>query len=248
MGRLAGKVAMVTGAASGIGAATVRRFAEEGASLVLADFNVEAANRAREALEGDGGRAIVVELDVRQEEQWTAAFAAANHAFGKVDVLMNNAGVAVPGNVEDMSFADWNKELSVNLHGVFLGTKHGFKNMKTGGGSIINMSSIEGIVGIAEYVAYSAGKAGVRNLTKAAALHAGKKGYCLRVNSIHPGYIKTPMVGDNPEVLAELVTKHPIGFLGEAIDVANMALFLASDESRFCTGAEYIVDGGFLAQ
>ena len=120
--------------------------------------------------------------------------------------------------------------------------------MRASGGSIINMSSIEGIVGIAEYVAYSAGKAGVRNLTKSAALYAGKRGYPIRVNSIHPGYIKTPLIGDDHAMLSELVKRHPIGFLGEAVDVANMALFLASDEARFCTGAEYVVDGGFLAQ
>lgn len=248
MDRLKGKVAMITGAGSGIGAATAFRFAQEGASLVLADLNFDKAKDLVSSIRELGSTVDTVVLDVSKEEQWIEAFKRALSSFGQVDVLMNNAGIAIEGNPEEMPFDQWNAELNVNLHGVFLGTKHGLQNMKARGGSIINMSSIEGIVGIAEYAAYSAGKAGVRNLTKAAALHAGKRGYRIRVNSIHPGYIKTPMVGDNPEVLAELTKKHPIGFLGEPVDVANMALFLASDESRFCTGAEYIVDGGFLAQ
>ena len=248
MKRLVNKTALITGAASGIGAATAVRFAEEGARVVLSDANQSAVEKVLSTIERAGGEGIAVKLDVTQESQWLEAFALATDAFGQIDILMNNAGIGIEGNVEDMSFADWNRELGVNLHGVFLGTKYGITNMKSSGGSIINMSSIEGIVGIAEYVAYSAGKAGVRNLTKAAALHAGKSGYRIRVNSIHPGYIKTPMIGGDAGYLSELVKKHPIGFLGEPIDVANMALFLASDESRFCTGAEFIVDGGFLAQ
>jgi NAD(P)-dependent dehydrogenase (short-subunit alcohol dehydrogenase family) len=246
--RLEDKVAMVTGAGSGIGAATAYRFAQEGAAVVVADLDFRAASRTLESVKELGAQAIAVAIDVTQEDQWAAAFASAMRKFGRVDILMNNAGIAIEGNPEEMAFSEWNKELSVNLNGVFLGTKYGLRNLKAAGGSIINMSSIEGIVGIAEYAAYSAGKAGVRNLTKSAALHAGKRGYRIRVNSIHPGYIKTPMVGDKPEVLAELTKKHPIGFLGDPVDVANMALFLASDEARFCTGAEFIVDGGFLAQ
>ncbi|WP_105133238.1 SDR family NAD(P)-dependent oxidoreductase [Burkholderia sp. BE12] len=248
MDRLRDKIAMITGAASGIGAATALRFAQEGAALVLADLNVSKLDEQFDQLLEFGARVHAVALDVRDEVQWARALEEVKVTFGTIDVLMNNAGIAIPGNIEEMTFEDWNAELSVNLNGVFLGTKHGFRSMRETGGSIINMSSIEGMVGIAEYVAYSAGKAGVRNLTKAAALHAGKRGYPIRVNSIHPGYIKTPMVGNDATLLAELVKKHPIGFLGEAVDVANMALFLASDEARFCTGAEYIVDGGFLAQ
>jgi NAD(P)-dependent dehydrogenase (short-subunit alcohol dehydrogenase family) len=147
-----------------------------------------------------------------------------------------------------MSFDDWNKELAVNLNGSFFGVKHAFKNLREKGGSIINLSSIEGIVGHPEYAAYCAGKGAIRNLTKSAALYAGRSGYKIRVNSIHPGYIVTPMVGNDPVELTRLAKLHPIGFLGEAIDIANMALFLASDESRFATGAEFVVDGGFLAQ
>lgn len=246
--RLAGKVAVISGACSGLGKATAVRFAQEGAKIVLGDINDQAAQSVISEIESFGSEAIFVRLDVRSEDAWVELFAKAHARFGTVDVLMNSAGIAVPGNVEEMSFEDWGRELDVNLNGTFLGTKHGMRALKVNGGSIINLSSIEGIVGIDTYAAYSAGKAGVRNLTKSAALHAGRCGYKVRVNSIHPGYIKTPMVGNDPVELARLAKLHPIGHIGEPIDIANMALFLASDESRFATGAEFVIDGGFLAQ
>lgn len=246
--RLEGKIAVISGACSGLGRATALRFAQEGAKLVLGDINEQAATDLIGEIVAAGSEAMFVRLDVRAESNWIALFEMAHARFGKVDVVMNSAGIAVLGNVEDMSFEDWKRELDVNLNGTFFGTKHGMKALKVHGGSIINLSSIEGIVGIDTYAAYSAGKAGVRNLTKSAALHAGRKGYKVRVNSIHPGYIKTPMVGDDPVELARLAKLHPIGHLGEPIDIANMALFLASDESKFATGAEFVIDGGFLAQ
>ena len=248
MNRLAGKVALISGAASGIGAASAIRFAEEGARIALCDIDGARAGAVLEAILAMGGEALFIPLDVRDEDQWISAFEAAVVRFGFVDVVMNSAGIALPGNVENMSFEDWNKELSVNLHGTFFGIKHGFKYLRKRGGSIINLSSIEGIVGHPEYAAYCAGKGAIRNLTKSAALHAGRSGYRIRVNSIHPGYIVTPMVGNDPVELERLAKLHPIGFLGEAIDIANMALFLASEESRFATGAEFVVDGGFIAQ
>ncbi|AZC24123.1 MULTISPECIES: SDR family oxidoreductase [Pseudomonas] len=246
--RLEGKVAVISGACSGLGRATALRFAQEGAKLVLGDINEQAASALIDEIVAAGSEAMFVRLDVRNESNWVELFEQSQARFGQVDVVMNSAGIAVPGNVEDMSFEDWKRELDVNLNGTFFGTKHGMKALKTRGGSIINLSSIEGIVGIDTYAAYSAGKAGVRNLTKSAALHAGRKGYKVRVNSIHPGYIKTPMVGDDPAELARLARLHPIGHLGEPMDIANMALFLASDESKFATGAEFVIDGGFLAQ
>ncbi|HEN8798348.1 TPA: SDR family oxidoreductase [Pseudomonas putida] len=246
--RLAGKIAVISGACSGLGKATAIRFAQEGAKLVLGDINELAAEAVIAEIVDNGSEAIFVRLDVRSEASWIATFENAIDHFGHVHIVMNSAGIAVPGNVEDMSFEDWKRELDVNLHGTFLGTKHGMKALKAEGGSIINLSSIEGIVGIDTYAAYSAGKAGVRNLTKSAALHAGRSGYKVRVNSIHPGYIRTPMVGDDPAELARLAKLHPIGHIGEPIDIANMALFLASDESAFATGAEFVIDGGFLAQ
>ncbi|MBD2835563.1 SDR family oxidoreductase [Pseudomonas sp. JM0905a] len=246
--RLQAKVAVISGACSGIGEATAIRFAQEGARLVLGDIDEAKSEILLQKLAQFGCEALFVRLDVRKEDDWIDLFVKAKSRFGKVDVVMNNAGIAISGTVEDMSFDDWTKELSVNLNGVFLGTKHGMKALRAEGGSIINLSSIEGIVGHPGYAAYSAGKGAVRNLTKSAALHAGRSGYKVRVNSIHPGYIKTPMVGDDPEELAHLTKLHPIGFLGEPVDIANMALFLASDESKFATGAEFVIDGGFLAQ
>ncbi|WP_085726603.1 SDR family oxidoreductase [Pseudomonas sp. R37(2017)] len=246
--RLEGKVAVISGACSGLGKATAIRFAQEGARLVLGDINEQAAQSIVAQIVETGSDAMFVRLDVRDETNWIDLFKQANAHFGKVDVVMNSAGIAIPGNVEEVSFEDWKRELDVNLNGTFLGTKHGMKALREQGGSIINLSSIEGIVGIDTYAAYSAGKAGVRNLTKSAALHAGRKGYKVRVNSIHPGYIKTPMIGDDPVELARLGKLHPIGHVGEPMDIANMALFLASDESKFATGAEFIIDGGFLAQ
>ncbi|KGU82116.1 SDR family oxidoreductase [Pseudomonas mediterranea] len=248
MKRLEGKVALISGAASGIGAASAIRFAEEGAGIVICDVDETKAGAVLETIRALGGKVLFCRLDVRDENQWAAAFMAALAQFGSVDIVMNSAGIAVAGDVETMSFDDWNKELSVNLHGTFLGMKQAFEHLREKGGSIINLSSIEGIVGHPGYVAYCAGKGAIRNLTKSAALHAGRKGYRIRVNSIHPGYITTPMVGNDPVELERLRRLHPIGFLGEAIDIANMALFLASDESRFATGAEFVIDGGFLAQ
>jgi NAD(P)-dependent dehydrogenase (short-subunit alcohol dehydrogenase family) len=248
MKRLEGKVALISGASSGIGAASAIRFADEGAKIIICDIDEAKASSVVEAIQATGGEAIFARLDVRDEGQWISAFQAGVSQFGFVNVVMNSAGIAVPGNVETMSFDNWNKELSVNLNGTFFGIKHAFKNLRDKGGSIINLSSIEGIVGHPEYAAYCAGKGAIRNLTKSAALHAGRSGYKIRVNSIHPGYIITPMVGNDRVELERLAKLHPIGFLGEAIDIANMALFLASDESRFATGAEFVVDGGFLAQ
>jgi NAD(P)-dependent dehydrogenase (short-subunit alcohol dehydrogenase family) len=246
--RLHGKVAVISGACSGIGRASALRFAEEGARVVVGDLDESKSLPVIDGIKARGSEGIFVRLDVRCEQEWIDCFRRAVGAFGQVDVVVNNAGIGLAGNVEDMSFEDWSRELDVNLNGTFFGTKHGIRAMKERGGSIINMSSIEGIVGIDTYAAYSAGKAAVRNLTKSAALHAGRSGYRIRINSIHPGYIKTPMIGDDDAELDRLEKLHPIGFLGEAIDIANMALFLASDESRFATGAEFIVDGGFLAQ
>ncbi len=246
--RLSGKVAVISGGCSGIGKATAIRFAEEGARVVIGDIDDRNSASIIEQIYSLGSEAFFSKLDVTKEEDWANFFEYTVSTFGKVDVVVNSAGIAVEGNVEDVSFQDWYKELNVNMNGTFLGVKYAFKYLKGNGGSIINLSSIEGIVAHPGYAAYSAGKAAIRNLTKSAALHAGRSGYKIRVNSIHPGYIKTPMNGSDPIELERLAKLHPIGFLGEAVDIANMALFLASDESKFATGAEFVVDGGFLAQ
>ncbi|NGZ76419.1 SDR family oxidoreductase [Saccharibacillus sp. VR-M41] len=246
MSRLQGKTALITGGASGIGLASGIRFAQEGANVVLTDISDTRKDDAVSQVEAAGGKAVFLKHDVTLEEDWQRVFKEAEEAFGRVDILLNNAGIGLRGNVEETSYDDWKKVIDVNLNGVFLGTKYGVIHMKENGGSIINVSSIEGLIGDPGIAAYNASKGGVRILTKSAALHAAQ--YKIRVNSIHPGYIKTPMIGSDPEAMKYLTSLHPIGHLGEAEDVANMALFLASEESKFSTGSEFVVDGGYTAQ
>ncbi|OWR31894.1 3-beta hydroxysteroid dehydrogenase [Saccharibacillus sp. O23] len=246
MNRLQGKTALITGGASGIGLASGIRFAQEGANVVLTDISDAHKNEALSQIEAAGGKAIFLRHDVTLEEDWQRVFREAEEAFGQVDVVLNNAGIGLRGNVEETSYDDWKKVIDVNLNGVFLGTKYGVIHLKKSGGSIINVSSIEGLIGDPGIAAYNASKGGVRILTKSAALHAAQ--YKIRVNSIHPGYIKTPMIGSDPEAMKYLTSLHPIGHLGEPEDVANMALFLASEESKFSTGSEFVVDGGYTAQ
>ncbi|OWA35909.1 3-beta hydroxysteroid dehydrogenase [Saccharibacillus sp. O16] len=246
MSRLQDKIALITGGASGIGLASGIRFAQEGASLILTDISDAKKDEALAQIEAAGGKGIFLKHDVTLEEDWQRVFQQAEETFGRVDIVLNNAGIGLRGNVEETSYEDWKKVIDVNLNGVFLGTKYGVIHMKKHGGSIINVSSIEGLIGDPGIAAYNASKGGVRILTKSAALHAAQ--YQIRVNSIHPGYIKTPMIGSDPEAMKYLTSLHPIGHLGEPEDVANMALFLASDESKFSTGSEFIVDGGYTAQ
>ncbi|WP_235946245.1 glucose 1-dehydrogenase [Saccharibacillus alkalitolerans] len=246
LSRLQGKTALITGGASGIGLASGIRFAQEGANVVLTDISDTRKDDAVSQVEAAGGKAVFLKHDVTLEEDWQRVFKEAEEAFGRVDILLNNAGIGLRGNVEETSYDDWKKVIDVNLNGVFLGTKYGVIHMKENGGSIINVSSIEGLIGDPGIAAYNASKGGVRILTKSAALHAAQ--YKIRVNSIHPGYIKTPMIGSDPEAMKYLTSLHPIGHLGEAEDVANMALFLASEESKFSTGSEFVVDGGYTAQ
>ena len=242
------RVVLISGGCSGIGWATVQRFAEEGASLIIGDINTASFSRLSEYLERLEAKHIFVELDVTKEKSWEKIFEIGLSHFSRIDCVVNNAGIAIPGSIEDASLEDWNRELSVNLTGPFLGTKYAIKNLKRFGGTIVNLSSIEGIVGHPNYIAYCAGKAGVRNLTKSSALYVSKCGYGIRINSVHPGYITTPMIGADPIELEHLRQLHPIGRLGKPKDVANMILFLSSNQSDFITGAEFVVDGGFLAQ
>ncbi|WP_017814531.1 glucose 1-dehydrogenase [Paenibacillus shenyangensis] len=246
MKRLDGKTALITGGASGIGLASGIRFAREGANVILTDITEARKEEIVSQVEAAGGKALFLKHDVTLEEDWQHVFKQAEETFGQVDIVMNNAGIGLQGNVEETSYSDWKKVIDVNLNGVFLGTKYGVIHMKEHGGSIINISSIEGLIGDPRIAAYNASKGGVRILTKSAALHAAP--YKIRVNSIHPGYINTPMIGEDPETLKYLISLHPMGHLGEAEDVANMALFLASDESKFSTGSEFVVDGGYTAQ
>lgn len=255
MGRVAGKTAIITGAGLGLGRAAAILLAREGARIVVTDVREQDGAQTRDAITAAGGEAIFVRQDVAREDDWIAVIKAAIDRFGGLDVLVNNAGVALGGSVEATTLEQWRWLMSINLDGVFLGVKHAVTAMKAKGGSIINLSSIEGLIGDPNLAAYDASKGGVRLLTKSAALHCARSGYKIRVNSIHPGYIWTPMVEnylaaqpDPKAARAEIDKLHPLGHIGEPDDIAYGVLYLASDESKFVTGAELVIDGGYTAQ
>ncbi|WP_159976529.1 MULTISPECIES: glucose 1-dehydrogenase [unclassified Novosphingobium] len=247
-GRIEGKVALVTGGASGLGEAIVRRFVAEGGNVLIADIDIAAG----EALAADlGAAAAFAPLDVTQEDQWIAAFARVDQALGRIDTLVNCAGITTIGSVEDLTFEALRHELDIDLGGVFLGCKHVIPMMKRTGGSVVNIASMASIRARDYLAAYNAAKAGVTHMTKSIALHYAHKGYGIRCNSVHPGVILTPMLekvmrqSDTPDALyAEWVAGHPIGRLGRPDEVAALCLYLASDESAFATGAEFVLDGG----
>lgn len=255
MGRVTGKVAIVTGASLGLGRAAATMLAREGARVVLTDLRREEGADLADQLVSSGGEAIFLPHDVSSEDDWKRVVASAVNRFGGLDVLVNNAGVALSANVEDTTLEQWRRLMSINLDGVFLGLKYAIAAMKNRGGSIINLSSIEGIVGDPNLAAYNASKGGVRLLTKSAALSCAKAGYRIRVNSIHPGYIDTPMVTafaeaqPDPRATREAIAAlHPLGHIGEPDDIAYGVIYLASEESKFVTGAELVIDGGYTAQ
>ena len=248
-GRLAGKVALVTGAARGIGAATARRFIEEGAKVVLADRRTdegEALANELNALRSDAAR--FVELDISSQDAWSSAVADATKAFGGLDILVNNAGMIRVKPLEETDLEMFQKVLNTNLVGPFLGIKAVMQGMtERGGGSIINFSSVQGLEGRENMSAYASSKFGVRGLTKTAAIELGPKG--IRVNVVVPGPTKTKMTerkGWTDDQYNEAYGGYPLGRMAEAREVAEVFLFLASDESSFCTGADYVVDGGVL--
>ncbi|MEZ5743023.1 MAG: glucose 1-dehydrogenase [Sphingomonadaceae bacterium] len=251
MGRIEGKIALVTGAASGLGEAIARRFVAEGAAVVLADID-EAGGQALADELGEG--ASFVTIDVSQEDQWAAAMRHCEERHGRLDVLVNCAGITTVGNVEDLALDGFRHELDVDLVGPFLGCKHAIPLLKQAageGGSVINIASMASIRAEDYLVAYNAAKAGVTHMTKSVALHYAKAGYGIRCNSVHPGVIKTAILdkvlaqSDDPERLyAEWLKLHPIGRIGRPDEVAGLCLYLASDESAFATGAEFVLDGG----
>jgi NAD(P)-dependent dehydrogenase (short-subunit alcohol dehydrogenase family) len=255
MGRVQGKVALVTGAGLGLGRATSLLLAKEDARLVVTDIDEKLAAQTAEAIAEAGGEALSLRHDVSNPDDWPVVMAAIEKKFGRLDVLVNNAGIAIAKTIEDTTLAEWRRTMAVNLDSVFLGCQAGIELMKKGaGGSIVNLSSIDGIIGEADLAAYCASKGGVRTLTKAVAVHCAEQKYGIRCNSIHPGYIWTPQtenylrdLGRLEEERAKALSRHPIGFLGEPNDIAYMVLYLASDESKFVTGAEMVVDGGYLA-
>jgi 3(or 17)beta-hydroxysteroid dehydrogenase len=245
MGRVEGKVVIVTGAASGMGRADAELLAREGARVVLADLN-EADGR--EVAESIGNEALFLRLDVTDEANWAAVIATTVETFGRLDVLVNNAGMMALGNVVETDLQSWRQVNAVNSDGVFLGCKHAIPAIAaSGGGSIVNMSSVAALSGQSFVAAYSASKGAVRALTKSVAMYCKEQNNGIRCNSVHPDGVKTPMVvkvamGKDTATDEEIEMIGRAGNMCEAADVANLVLFLASDESRFITGAEMVID------
>ncbi|WP_218781257.1 SDR family NAD(P)-dependent oxidoreductase [Bacillus sp. EB106-08-02-XG196] len=244
--RLQDKVAIITGAADGIGKETAILFAKHGAKVVVTDINEEKLHLTSQIINENGGYAIAIKLDVSREEDWEQVISITEKELGRLDILMNNAGIGTRLTLAETSLEQFEKVQSINSVGAFLGMKHGSNAMKKSGkGSIINISSMYGIVGSPGNTAYHASKGAVRLMTKSSALELAKD--LIRVNSIHPGVIETNMSGaKNGE--HPLKDKTPWPHLGEPIDIAYGALYLASDESRFVTGSELVIDGGYIAQ
>jgi 3(or 17)beta-hydroxysteroid dehydrogenase len=250
MGRVEDKVAIVTGAASGIGRGSAKALAREGARVVLTDVNEELGRETAKAI---GGDAVFVRHDVCDEASWRSAIEAAVGRFGRLDVLVNNAGIIIVVDIENTTVEQWRKIMAVNVEGVFLGCKHAIPAMRqSGGGSIINISSAAGLVGTPMFPAYSASKGAVRLLTKSVAAHCRDKGDAIRCNSIHPGGIDTPLLraitGTSalPDVETLAAPGSAVG-MGTPSDIGHLVVYLSSDESRFMNGSEVAIDGGFTA-
>ncbi len=256
MKRVEGKVALVTGAAMGIGRAAAKLLAAEGAKVAVTDIQEEDCREAAEEIRESGGEARAWPLDVSQEDQVRQVIGEIAEEYGGLDILVNNAGISGANRpTHELEQEEWEKVMAVNVRGVFLCTKHAIPLLiEQGGGSVINLSSIYGIVGAQDVPPYHASKGAVRIMSKTDAVQYGSRG--VRVNSLHPGYIWTPMVEDflkkqgqdleeGRKALEEL---HPIGRIGKPEEIANAILYLASDESSFMTGAELVVDGGYTAR
>jgi 3(or 17)beta-hydroxysteroid dehydrogenase len=267
MNRLDGKVALISGAARGIGAETARLMVEAGAKVALGDVLDERGRETARALESAGGEALYLPLDVTSETAWNAAIAATIGRFGKLDILVNNAGLFLGKDIEAASLAEWRRLSEVNLTGVFLGTKLALPALRDAaqgsahGSAIVNLASVAGLVGSTQDPLYSMTKGGVTLFTKSAALEFARKGYRIRVNSMHPGTIDTDMgdqvlvtrarnLGTNDVEMArrQVIDRLPIGRMGTVTDIAKGIVFLASDDAAFMTGAGLVIDGGITAQ
>jgi len=256
MNRLVNKNIIVTGASFGIGKATCKKLAEEGANVAMTDLADEEGLKLEKEIEDAGGNVKYWHLDVSDENQVSKTFEEINDTFGSIDVLVNNAGISgVNKPTHEISLQDWQKVIDINVNGVFLCTKHAIPYMKVAGkGSIINLSSIYGIIGAPDIPSYHASKGAVRLMTKTDALIYAKDN--IRFNSVHPGFIWTPLVenmGKNSDVGVEkfreqLDALHPIGHIGEPDDIAYGIVYLASDESKFLTGSELVIDGGYTCK
>lgn len=261
-----GKVALVTGAAKGIGAACAATLARHGASVVVADIDEQGGRAVAGAIVSEGGIAAFMQLDVTDEAQWQSTVKTVVDRYGGLDVLVNNAGIAVVHTLLETSLAEWRRVHAVNLDSVFIGTRCAVELMRPGGrsgrgGSIINLSSVGGLIGAEGLTSYCSAKGGVRLFTKAVAVECGRAGYGIRVNSVHPGNTDTPMfrqeledmrskgaVASTEEALKFYMDMQVLPEIGQPQDIAAMVLFLASDAARFITGAEFVVDGGLTAQ
>lgn len=257
IGRLEGKVVLVTGGASGIGLATVERCAREGAAVMMTDLNATAGDQQAAGLQAAGLEVTFAKLDVGSEDDWIAVVDGTVQRYGHLDVLVNNAGFTRFMALESETLAGWRQTQSVNIEGVFLGTRQAVRAMRGRSGSIINVSSIEGLVGGPMLPAYNAAKGAVRLFSKSVALHYAGAEHCIRVNSVHPGYVATPPIlaalnALAPEraaaMQADLKARIPMRRLAEPQEIASAIVFLASDESSYVTGAELVVDGGYTAQ
>lgn len=255
MGRVAGKKAFITGAAQGLGAATARMLAKEGAAVALSDIQIDKARAVAAEITAAGGKAFAYEHDVRDPDRWQSALAEAAEAMGGLNTLVNNAGVGGNGSVEDETFENWKRVLDIDLDSVFLGCKYAMPLMRASGapGAIVNISSISGLIAAHNFAAYNAAKAGVWLLSKSVALHGARMTPQIRCNSVHPTFIDTPILDSlkarfgEEQARAKLSRQVPLGRLGTPDDVAYLVLYLASDESNFVTGAEFKVDGGISA-
>lgn len=252
MARLDGKVALISGGSRGQGEAEARLFAREGAKVVLGDILDHEGMKVEADINKAGGNAKYVHLDVTKEADWTAAVRVAVNMYGKLDILINNAGIVLRKSIEDASGDEWDRVQEVNSKGVFLGTKAAIPVMReAGGGSIVNISSIAGIIGSSFDAAYTASKGAVRLLTKSTAVHYGPDK--IRCNSVHPGIIETDMITGvglalgTEEDRRRQLARTPLGIIANSLDVALGVLYLASDESRYVTGSELVIDGGITA-
>lgn len=251
MHRVEGKIALVTGAAQGLGEATARMLVKEGAMVALTDINLEKVQSVAHSL---GDAALAVKHDVTNEDQWKTVLMETVDYFGGLNILVNNAGISSGESIEDISFENWKKVHAIDLDSVFLGCKYAIPYIKdSGGGSIINISSVSGIIAGHNTVAYNSAKAAVRHMTKSVALHCAKQKYNIRCNSVHPVFVKTPILDKlidmfgKEEAYAKLGRQIPLGHIAEPDDVAYAVLFLAADESKMMTGAEIVIDGGICA-
>ena len=248
--RLENKVAMISGGARGMGAVEAKLFAKEGAKVIIGDMLEEEGRKVEAEINETGGECVFVLLDVTDEEAWQRAVSEAVSRFGKLDILVNNAGIYRAHDVLETTSAEWDQVMDINAKGVFLGTKYAIPEMrKAGGGSIVNISSVAGLVGSKQTTAYTASKGAVRLLTKSTAIQYAAEG--IRANSIHPGTIETPMTEAllaNEAQREDRMNRTPLGRLGRPEDVAYGALYLASDEASFVTGSDLVIDGGRTAE